>query len=1388
MSDRLTPSELERLQSYVPSHWREQVGASPAPGEMQSYALHLQELLSAVGTYLPRAILIDDRELRAERGTFRCGTTLFADVSGFSTLTERFSQERGREGAEEITLIVNRFMETVNGISVQYGGDLLKFAGDAAISFYQGKAHAARACRAAWEMQRAMREQFACVKTSLGEFPLQMSIGLGSGEVFMASLGTSKNAEYAVMGPALATMGYAEHLAHAGQIVVDDTTRDLASEEITIAPTSDEGFFELRSVRSRPSAVERPDLRLAPPQGPPLTTLRWLLMRLDELTAYLPPGLLEKLIPSPKAIGVESDHRWVTTVFADLRGANDLVQVLGDRHKDLLAETINRYFLAMRKVIEHYEGVLHKVGVGPTGPHLFITFGAPKSHADDPERAVCAALEMQETLTKVNLGIETRISGTCDLRYPLFRQAIGITTGFVFAGSIGSARRWEYTVMGDRVNLAARLMAAAADGEILAAESTTHHLGRQFTLRPHPPIQVKGKREPVSYAQVTGLMQLPPLLGTPDGSLVGRQTELSTAQDLLGEALQSAGHVLVIRGEAGMGKSRLTQEIAREAQERGMRVIAGACLSYGGDIPYLPWADVLRTLLGITTTERTTQLQQLAQGLAQAGLTGWEPLVAEPLDLELEETELTASLDARLRQQRLFDIVLELVEAQARTQPFLLVIEDVHWADPTSLELLDYVGRNVASCAAVVLILHRPREWLDGRWQKLAHASEIALQELPGTAIQGLVADLLHTEEVPEPLIGLLTRKAQGNPFFTEEVTRALIDAGVLRKNGHWELVADPEQAGVPDTIHGVIQSRIDRLEETDRRVLQVASVIGRVFSEPLLGGVYPYDDLDGTLPRRLGQLGGLGLVLFEVPEPEPLYMFKHALTQDVAYESLSYARRREVHRRVGAFIETQGGEAASERPGFLAHHFFEGQDWRRALTYSLAAGRKAQREYANEAAIAHFERALHVAAELDEPGEEEQLEAHEALGEVLTLVGRYDEALGHLEAALALVETWHLSMERNCRLADLYLKIAETYEPQGNYSITLDWLKRGLTIPNIDDAAEGAGLYRLGAGVFHRQGKNELAREWCERSLEIATRLGNREAQAQGNYLLGAILTQLGKLTTAIESCEQSLLACRELGNLLGQFHAHNNLAIAYYHQDQWRAAVQHYIKATEIAERIGYAEGQARVASNLGVIYETQGLLKAASQQYQKALETTQRLGLTFGIALLHCNLGTVNIRWKKWQRAEKHLAQSLELFEEIGAEEPLAEIYRHYAEISLEQEELEKASIYAKRSLDYTQARNMHLEEGITWRVIGCLHQRRGELDKAEKALTQALEIAREANKRYETALTQLELARLRIQQGRANEGKEMAQQAAQVFAELGAQMDLQEVETLLQQASP
>jgi predicted ATPase len=842
--------------------------------------------------------------------------------------------------------------------------------------------------------------------------------------------------------------------------------------------------------------------------------------------------------------------------------------------------------------------------------------------------------------------------------------------------------------------------------------------------------------------------------------------------------------MLVISGDVGVGKTRLALELLQRAVERDMATAVGQSISFLRDtVPYLPWTEIVRGLLNVTPgASPSDQLATVSDGMSRSGLEGWEPLLAEILGLPVRETSLTSALDPRMRQQRLFDLILELIAHHTRKGALVLWLEDLQWADVASLGLLDYVARNIRRLPILLMVTVRPVEHIADRWLDLPHSVELLMGELDESERAQLVAQLLQVPQVQESVLQGIVARAQGNPLFIEETVRAFTDAGVLVPEGDdWSLTTDPDTADVPDTVHGILQSRLDRLPETDRRILQVASVVGQSFAARVLDRVYPYGDLNESLPLRLEELSSKEFLIRAAPPSD--YSFRHAMIQDVAYTSLPHARRRALHRDIAYMFEGSGDEEVAERLEFIALHFYRGRVWDRALPYLLQAGEKTQREYANEAAIAHFRRALRAIAELPDSAVDDQLEAYEGMSQVLTLLGRYDEALESLEEGWELVERQQWSEARDIRLAKLCRRMAGVYDPKGDYAAAFEWLERGLAIPGIEDTIEGAQLRRSGAAVLYRQGENSLAGEWCRNSLDIAEMLGDEEVLAQGNYSMGAILVRQGDFAGAVEHCRRSVSLYEKLGNLLGQSQAYNNLALAYDMQGDWGGAARYYRAASDILERIGYAEGQAMTATNLGEIFLLQGELDAASEQYHRALGIVERLGHPYGMALLNMNLGAVYSRGKRWNEALEHLERSLELFQEIGSEEFLAELCRHQAEVALGRGEIDQAVEHAQRSLDCVQAQGAEMEEGPTRRVLGRSLVQSGDLSRAKEELEQALALALEMDNRYEAARARLELGRLYIQIGESEEGMGLVRDAASLFKDLGASLDLQETDELL-----
>ena len=1393
--DLPTQSELATaLRNCLPSSLERQCLCGDEIVNPHLCAHHLTALLRTISTYLPRQVvapLLANPKPGKVDGRFSYGTVIFADISGFTAMSEKLSR-LGKEGAEEITAIVNRFFAALLEVSSQYGGDLLKFGGDALLIFFGGEHHVLRACLAALQMQARM-SSFSETPTSQGIFQLRMTIGLGTGPLFMAHLGSEEGMEFAVMGGAMAQMAQAEDRASAGEIFIDpETYRTVADRAIVDETRGDfrrlvgfrEGVPDLRSAPVDPLAAVAP-----PPEGE--NAQRWVVdtvQRVRALGFYLPPGLLDKIKVEPERIAIGGEYRPVTVLFANFYGIDEIIAELGEARSAEITAILNAHFTTMKRVIAKYGGVVNKVDSYAVGHRIMALFGAPRAHIDDPERAVRSALEMQEAMAAF-----TELSTSCG---PFcLKQRIGVNTGLVFAGNVGSLTRQEYSVMGDEVNLTARLMAVATEGQVLISQSTARQSSDAFLLREQEPVRVKGKSLPVHNYEVLGLQERRrPHERRP---LIGREKEWQTMHALTDRALAGKAQVLALVGDVGLGKSRLLDEVtAHWTEEHGALSISTACPSFGRHTPYQPWLDLLRALFGFKPADSNrVKLEKVEALLREIDPTwrDWSVLIGRLLGLEVEETDLVRALGAQTRQRTIFRIVTNVVDHVASEQPLLLAIDDLQWADDTSVELVNQVARQVTGRPLLLMLTHRPEESLASVLSAadLSHHTALRLTELPDEASLRLLDTLLPTTpQMPLHLKQLILDKARGNPLFIEEVAHSLIENYLTldEGSGTYHARADLEEIEVPDSVNRVIMSRIDRLDESSRNTLRVASVIGQEFQHWLLSAIYPYRRTEGELRERLDELSQRELL--EGPYPDLLYLFRHILTREVAYESLLYADRRQLHRRIGESIETQQAGRLAEYWEILAYHFGLAEEWKKALHYHLQAGLKAQGIYANDDAIHHFHQALEAAKRAPDgagqPNLESQLAAHEGLSQVLDTLGDYDEALSHIYQAQDLVMAVDYSPEETARrLANLCCKAAAIYEKKSDYTVASNWLRGGLIALEGMDAIEVARIYLLGAGVYRRQGKNEEAIAWCWKSLTTASQIKTREGRqtaAQAYYNLGGIYTRQGDLARAVQFCRESLGIYQQIDDIVGQSQAHINLANAYFEQGNWPWATEHYLQALEIKRKIGDVYYQAMITLNLGGVYLNQGDLDQAASYYGQSLEMWQELGSTYAIALLHNNVGAVALRRGEPDKALALLEKGLALFQEIGSGDFLPEVYRHMAEAHLGRDRLDKALSCARQSLAQAQAQEMRLEEGATRRVLGQIHQARRELAQAERELQQSLHILEAMNSRYEVGQTCLQLARLRLVQGNRDQVQKTLERAIAIFEDLGARLDLAQAQSL------
>jgi tetratricopeptide (TPR) repeat protein len=649
--------------------------------------------------------------------------------------------------------------------------------------------------------------------------------------------------------------------------------------------------------------------------------------------------------------------------------------------------------------------------------------------------------------------------------------------------------------------------------------------------------------------------------------------------------------------------------------------------------------------------------------------------------------------------------------------------------------------------------------------------------DLKEDAILGIVESMIGPVSLPDATRELILSKASGNPFFVGEVVHALMDSGVFQQDptGNWEYVETEVAVELPDTIHGIVISRIDRLDASDRRILQAASVLGRNFDYETLTNVY---EGSNGIPTRLDSMQDLGLVEV-LNRRSGEYRFIHLTTHEVVYESLSYGLRRDLHCQIGEFVEVTYADSISERINLLAYHFYQGHTWYKALSYNLQAGERAKTEFANDIAITSFEIVLEATDALSEEQDvsKEKESAHESLGEVLTLVGQYEEALEHYGSARGLVEIEPTSNDQIRHLADLSRKTAEVHERKSEYDIAFEWLGKGQDhLTGLEPTIEMANIYLLGLGIYRRQGRNDEAMEWCQKTLDIASRIKTREGQqavAQAYYNLSGINWRRGDYEQAIDLCNTSAEIYQDIDDIAGLSFAHFNLSNAYADMGNWDQAIDHLRKSLEIKEKIGDVFYQAALANNLGEIYRDRGDWDLAVEQYKLAHDIWHRLGATLFVGLAQSNLGQVYIYQENWEQVKECLETSQALCEEADSDDYLAELDRRWGEFYLRTSDLEHAFSYAQRSVDLATEQEERLDMGLGFRVLGEVHMARGEFDDAEQALRQSLSLLDELGSEYEAAKTRLTLAQLAVDTAIDFDAEEL-QKAIEIFERLGARV--------------
>jgi class 3 adenylate cyclase/tetratricopeptide (TPR) repeat protein len=1221
--------------------------------------------------YVPRLVADWAATRNAERWRPIEATMVFADLSGFTAMSERLSR-LGRKGAEEVTDAIGSCFAELLAVAYGAGGGLLKFGGDALLLAFTAPDHAVRAVWSAAAMRERLRTA-GKLKTSAGNVTLRMSVGVHT-DTFDFFLVGSPSRELLVTGAPASEVVAMEHDASAGQIVISHNTAACLPEACVGAPLGP-GLLLRRSPERAELFVDQFDDSFD----------------LD-LRGYIPAAVAEHVL----AGGGAPEHRVVTVAFVHFDG---LDQRLADHGPEPTATALEELVTTVEAACKTHDVALLATDVDADGGKFVLTAGVPSVLGHDEERILATVRRIADAGTTIPVRI-------------------GVNRGPVFAGDVGPPYRRTYTVMGDTVNLAARLMAAAGPGHIFATAGVLDR-APVFETTPLPPMKVKGKRAAIDAFDVGSTSAYRRATQGTDGAdlpFVGRTSELAQLDELITNARAGRGAATQIIGPAGIGKSRLLAEArTRTPDIRWVRII---CEAYEVATPYAAIARLLRDAIDLpedsSSDNIVAALHRAVMGLAPE-LDQWLPLIASVLNVEIPETAETAELAPQYRAARVAAATATLL-ASALSGPTVLVIDDSEWIDEASREVVDVLRTLVAEASIVLVLVVRDDTPPD---DDTIVVGPLARDDVEAALHQATENAPLH----PHRLSALATR-ADGNPLFLTELWRAAADTDS----------ADAD--ALPDSVEALVTAQLDRLPPALRTILGYASVLGRGFERSELEALAQDDvvisDMTWTALSEFIQLEGTDHA-----------RFRHGLLRDAAYGKLPFKRRRLLHERAGRAIEVRLGDRSDTEAELLSLHFFHAEAYKDTWRYGCIAAERARAKYANVDAAVLYERALAAARKLPDLPATDVAAVREALGEVHDRNGEYQSALAAFRAARRLLRGDPV------REAELLLKEAWIPERIGRYSDAVRIVRKGLQlVEGVDGRRAGQVRAQLAAwysAVRQGQGRSNEAIEWAERAIADAVPSGATEAHAHALYLLDWAYTDLGELDRET-NFEQASDLYADLGDLCGQGMVLNLQGAWSYWRGDWHDALARYEEAREAYDRAGSALDAARTAANIAEVLSDQGRFDDAERHLRDALRVSTAAGYHYDIALIVGFLGRNCARAGRFADAFLFLNASREEYANAGLPADVTRIDAWHAEALQLSGDPAGALERADATLRTARSEGVSPEVPLLERVRAEALYSLGRTDDAAAALHASVDAARARSADYELALSADVLVRL------------------------------------------
>lgn len=1061
--------------------------------------------------------------------------------------------------------------------------------------------------------------------------------------------------------------------------------------------------------------------------------------------SYTPKYLADKILTTRSSI--EGERKLLTVLFADVAGYTAIAEKL-DPEK--VHQIMDGCFKILMDEIHKLEGTINQF----TGDGVMALFGAPVAYEDHAQRACHTALSIQKAIGKYGEKIQNDFGID-------FKMRVGLNSGPVIVGAIGDDLRMDYTAVGDTTNLASRMESMARPDTILVSRHTHRFARNFFEFKSLGKIEVKGKKEPQEVFELIKVGEVDTRIGASVAKgltrFVGRKYSMATLMEAYDKAQSGSGQVVGVVGEAGVGKSRLMLEFKNLLPQNEYIYLEGRCLHFGVSMSYLPLMDILRSYFDIREGDQESIIKKkMADEIARLNekLESALPPLMELLSLKVEDEDFV-KLEPQQKRERTFEAIRNLLIRVSQERPLVLAVEDMHWIDKTSEEFFDYLIGRLAGTHIMLIILHRPE--YTHQWGSKSYYRKIGLNQLAARSSVELVQAILEGGKVSPEIGELILNRTSGNPLYMEELTQSLLENGSIQKKDHQFVLSDmATDIQVPDTLQGIIAARIDRLEDNLKRTMQVASVIGRDFAFRILQTITGVRE---ELKVHLHNLQELEFIYEKSLFPELEYIFKHALTQEVAYNSLLLKKRKKIHGKIGRAIEQIYAERLEGFYEMLAYHFDQGEVWDKAVSYLRQAGGRAIKKSAYAEAIVHLRKGLEVLQRLPETAESGELELELQFDLATSLIVFKGYTAPEVEQAYA-------------RAYELCRKVGET--------------------PKLIPVLQGLRLVYASRGD---RGDAQRALELGEQLLTLAQHQHDTASLQEAHWGLGQTMFLLGKLSFARAHLEQScsFYTPQSLNSQASRDAAGTQIACLFFtswtlwalgYPDQ---ALKSSNEALSLAQELSHPFTLAFALWGMAMFNQFRREVQATLERAETMIAFSNEQGFS--------KWGKFGRLLRSWALVmQGHKAEGIPQVQQVMAKKPtdtttafLPIVYALLAEACKAAGQTEEGLGMVAEALALVEKTGFRFYEAELYRLQGELLLRQDVHDsiQAEACLHRSLDLARSQQAKSLELRATMSLSRLWHNQGKKEEACHLLTEIYGWFTEGFDTPDLQEAKALIEE---